>query len=1103
LKTNDLNNIHSNLNAFIRRYYLRDIYKGFIITFSGGISLLTLFAVAEYFFRFSSNARLFLLVSFTLIFLISFFRFLALPFLRFLGIIHKISEEQASKLIGKYFTDVNDQLTNLLQLEKSESNELTLASIDQKAKKIAPFEFKKAVSFRDVFKMVKWSFIPLAVVMIISLWNAKIITKGTERIVNFNQTFVPENPYKFKIVNTHFSVLRNDQYTFQIEFTGEKVPHDVYIIENNKQYRFSKKSMSVFEFVFRNVQKPLRFQVNTGGYLSNYFQLNLIEKPAISNFSVALNFPAYTKKKRKVLHNNGDLFIPEGTEIKWLLKSHFVDQVIFTINDSLSSLSPVENRIIFKTQALSSFNYSITPKNTDGILGDKMDYSVNVIKDNYPQIKVKNIQDSIHPFFLFHSGLIADDYGFKSLRFCFQNNDTSGFIPIPVPTTEFQYSFNHGINIKELGFEAGSNFSYYFEVFDNDAVNGSKSTKSTLQSYDIPSKKDIEELLANNRKSIKNQLDQNMNEVQNLQKEYEDLQKMMSSKKKMDWQDKARLEQFMNHQNQLKNQLEQLQFDQEKNNYQKDQLSPLEETILKKQEQINKLFEELMDEETKKLFEELEKLLENFQEEKIKETLEEMNLSNEALEKELDRTLEMFKQLEFDQKLEETIEKLDQLAKKQEEASEETRENKELTKEELQEKQKNINKEFEEIQHNIEELQQQNEELEYKRNFERSQDQQEEIKQDQQKSEEEIQNNNTKKASKSQKNAAEKMKKLSEQMKKMQQDQKMEQQMEDMNSLRQILENLISLSVEQEDLMKKIKTTNRFDPRFPVLATTQGNLKESAKIIEDSLLALSKRQISLQTIVNKEILDIKYNMDKSIDFLRERKNYNAAMKQQYVMTAANNLALLLDESLQQMQEQMRKQQGGGNCTKPGGAQPKPGSIQNIKQMQKQLSEQMQKMMKELQNGKKPGKQGKNGKNGLAKSLAQMAAQQNAIKEQLKKLQEENKKQGGGLGDLKSLLDQLDQNERDILNKNISRETILRQQEIMSKLLKAENAQRERELDKKRISKKGINTFKRNPEDFSSYETFELKEKEAIKTIPSSFNLYYKKKISEYFNKFDE
>ena len=74
---------------------------------------------------------------------------------------------------------------------------------------------------------------------------------------------------------------------------------------------------------------------------------------------------------------------------------------------------------------------------------------------------------------------------------------------------------------------------------------------------------------------------------------------------------------------------------------------------------------------------------------------------------------------------------------------------------------------------------------------------------------------------------------------------------------------------------------------------------------------------------------------------------------------------------------------------------------------------------------------------------------------------------------------------------------------MSKLLKAENAMRERELEEKRKSNKGINDFKRNPIDFSTYETLELKEKEAIRTIPSSFNLYYKKKISEYFNKFEE
>jgi hypothetical protein len=74
---------------------------------------------------------------------------------------------------------------------------------------------------------------------------------------------------------------------------------------------------------------------------------------------------------------------------------------------------------------------------------------------------------------------------------------------------------------------------------------------------------------------------------------------------------------------------------------------------------------------------------------------------------------------------------------------------------------------------------------------------------------------------------------------------------------------------------------------------------------------------------------------------------------------------------------------------------------------------------------------------------------------------------------------------------------------MSKLLKADNSLRERELEEKRNSNKGLNDFKRNPKDFSTYKRLELKEKESIKIIPSSFNLYYKKKISEYFNKFVE
>ena len=816
---------------------------------------------------------------------------------------------------------------------------------------------------------------------------------------------------------------------------------------------------------------------------------------------MGLEFPNYTQKKNEVVKNGGDIIIPEGTVVTWKIRSSFVNKIHFKTKDSTIFIQSSDNENKHKKKVRNDLNYSIIPEGSNSVLGNEMNYKIKVIKDKYPKIKVTTIIDSINPLMLFHSGIIADDYGFKKLYFNYRNNDTIGKIIIPVPKNTFQHKFNYGLNIKEIGFDLGDEFTYYFEVFDNDGINGSKSAKSTLKSFKVSSEKEIERLLSENKEYLKEKLEINKVEAKNLQKEFDEIKKMMLEKENMNWQDRKRIQQYLEHQRKFQNNIEELRFENEKNNFQKNQLSQQEESLLRKQEQINELFDQLMNEEMKRLYEELEKLMEEFNEEKTREFIEEINLSNEELEKELDRTLEMFKQMEFDEKLENTINDLKNLGKEQSKLAEETNQNEGKLNEEIQEKQRELNKKFKDIEEDIKDLKQKNEELENKRNLEDYSQEQNEISEKQQKSLDELAKKNKNKANRNQQKAADKIEELGKKMEEMQKQMQQKGQMEDINSLRQILENLLSLSFEQEDLMKVIKKINRFDPQFAALATKQGDLKKAAEIIEDSLLALSKRQIALKNIINKEIIDIKYNMEKSIDFLRERNNWQSAIKQQYVMTSANNLALLLDESLQQMQQQMRnKMMGNGSCSKPGGSNIGQG-MPDIKQMQKQLSEQIKEMMKKLKEGDKPGNESNKE---LAKMLAKMSAQQNAIKQKLTKLNDQkNKKGNNGLGDLKNLLNDIEKNEYDLLNKNINRETILRQEQIMKKLLKAENSIRERELEEKRKSNQGENYFNRNPQDFTPYKSFKLKEHEELKTIPSSFNLYYKRRISEYFNIFDE
>jgi len=254
--------------------------------------------------------------------------------------------------------------------------------------------------------------------------------------------------------------------------------------------------------------------------------------------------------------------------------------------------------------------------------------------------------------------------------------------------------------------------------------------------------------------------------------------------------------------------------------------------------------------------------------------------------------------------------------------------------------------------------------------------------------------------------------------------------------------------------------------------------------------------VQIQHTVNTEISAIESNIQKSIAFLQERQVPVARSSQQYVMTSANNLALLLSEALEQMQQQQQQQkQGNGSCKKPGKGKPGP-SAEKLKMMQQQLTEQMKNMKGKLEGMKKNG--GK-GDKGMSEELARMAAQQEAIRNGLNELnQQENKDGKNSLGNLGQLANQMEQNERDIVNKRITEETLKRQQEILTRLLEAENAQREREQDQTRKAEQAKEQFLRNPAAFEEYKKLKEKQTELLNTVPPGLNTFYKNLVNNYF-----
>jgi hypothetical protein len=201
----------------------------------------------------------------------------------------------------------------------------------------------------------------------------------------------------------------------------------------------------------------------------------------------------------------------------------------------------------------------------------------------------------------------------------------------------------------------------------------------------------------------------------------------------------------------------------------------------------------------------------------------------------------------------------------------------------------------------------------------------------------------------------------------------------------------------------------------------------------------------------------------------------------------------------------------------------------MKQMQQKLNQQLEELKKQLEKGPKPGgdkpgekpggkkpggqggmgSQGKNGQGqqgmmpnqqgqGMSEQLAKMAAQQEALRRQMQQMMDKIKKDGGS-NPGGNIADMMEQTEKDIVNRAITQETMKRQQDIITKLLESEKAEREREQDEQRKSNEAKNQNLSNPTQFLEYKRLKEKEMELLNTVPPSLTPYYKEKVNTYFN----
>src|SRR3954469_20336611 len=383
------------LDEFIRRYYKNQLIKGAM--YASGILLIAFLSVVliEFFGEFNTPVRAVLFFGFLLATIIVLINYISIPLLKLNKIGKVISYDQAATIIGNHFSNVQDKLLNVLQLQNNRaalngSDDLLLASINQKINELKPVAFTAAVDLNENRRYLKYVLPLLILTTAIFLIWPQVISKSTSRLVNYQTYYEKEMPFQFNILNKDLQALQTKDYKLEVKITGDQIPNEVFISVNGIEYKLEKENNISFSYTFPNVQATTQFQLGAAGFLSKKYTLNVLPKPSLLQFNLQLIYPAYLNKPNENIANTGDLQIPQGTKVKWIFNTKNTDELKLHFADSNAVPEKnSENQFSFSRRFLQSNNYTIKALNRFvPNAADSVNYSVNVVPDQFPVITV-------------------------------------------------------------------------------------------------------------------------------------------------------------------------------------------------------------------------------------------------------------------------------------------------------------------------------------------------------------------------------------------------------------------------------------------------------------------------------------------------------------------------------------------------------------------------------------------------------------------------------------------------------------------------------------------------------------------------------------------
>jgi hypothetical protein len=1096
--------------------FLDAIHGIFVVMAVGALTIIAVL-LAESLFHFSASVRtiLFFFILFAL--LAASFVYPILPVLRMMGVVQSASNLELAAQVGKRFPTIRDRLLNLLQLQHEMqenkslySPELVDASFSDLADHLERVNFLEVIDPARYRSIRKTSLLIGASCVGIGLLLHPLLLDAAVRLIHFRQEYTPPAQYSFEILPGNKEIVKGETITITVRVASAFIsPRQLRQMPLAFHWRHEGQTRveeavvysdtnGVFHKTLPSIRTTTYYYVRFEGVESDHYTLTVLDRPVVRSFQVRLDYPAYTRIQARVQDEFvGDITAVAGTRATvTVLASKVLNRARLVFDDGTAIPMNIKGeRAGASFTLLRDAQYHLDVMDREGLTNtDPVEYQIKILPDDPPTVAIlfpgRNLDltgDKSLPLVIH----LKDDFGFSQLRLGYrlaqsryeQITPHHVFLPIALPSEietggEVRFTWD----LKKLNLVPEDVVEYFAEVFDNDMVGGPKSGRSQFYLLRLPSLEEVFTDLNKGHEQSVDDLKKTLEEAKELKEKIESINQDLKKNKDFDWQQQKKVEEMAKQYRDLQKRLENVQAKLDDIVQQMQQHKVLSDETLQKYFELQQLMQQLNSAELEQLLKQMQQAMQNINRDQLQQALQQLTFSEERFRQGIERTINLLKRIQIEQKLDELKKRAEQVEQGQKELEQQTAQQESGREADLARRQEDLVRQEQELERQARELEERMEEFFAEMPVDTLRRMNEALRQQQigeqlQKAAGLLRQSQWKAAQQVQRQIGEQMQQYADQLEALQQEMLQQQAQHVLNELRKAQNNLLELSKNEEQLKQQAHSAPPNSPQLRRNAQEQMRVMQDLQNVITDLSELSRRSFAVTPAMGRAIGEALSRMQNAMRALDIRNGPMAAQEQQAAMAALNRAAMQVQQAMQAM---MQAQGAGGLLQQ---LQMMAGQQMGINMQTQQLGEQMSQAR--------------------AAEAARLALEQEALRKSVEQLNREAQASAERekiLGDLERITQEMKEVVTNLEQNQVNPETIQKQERILSRLLDASRSLRERDFEKRRRAQTGNQIVRRGPAELdpSVLDTQTKLREDLLKAIEQGYVKDYQELIRKYF-----